>query len=337
MPTSLPISKRIAPRHVVSRVFGHRAVRVVTRRILFAVPLLFFVSVLTFVLASLAPGDPAREILGLNASPEAYARLRESLGLDLPLYEQYWRWLTRALHGDLGVSIVSGEPVTHAITSRLPVTLSLLVGALIVSVLVGVGLGLFSAVRGGTMGRMVDAFSLLGLALPSFWLAAVLISVFAVKLGWFPAVGYVPIGESPSRWLQSLVLPVLALAVGAIADYAKRTRQALAEELRSEHIRMAWANGISPASIYFRHALKSASILVVTLVGLQVVALLGGTIFAEYVFALPGLGSLAVDASLRHDLPMIQGIVVLFTLIIVVVNLVVDLAYTWLNPRVHTG
>jgi peptide/nickel transport system permease protein len=241
------------------------------------------------------------------------------------------------LHGDLGVSIVSGEPVTHAITSRLPVTLSLLVGALIVSVLVGVGLGLFSAVRGGTMGRMVDAFSLLGLALPSFWLAAVLISVFAVKLGWFPAVGYVPIGESPSRWLQSLVLPVLALAVGAIADYAKRTRQALAEELRSEHIRMAWANGISPASIYFRHALKSASILVVTLVGLQVVALLGGTIFAEYVFALPGLGSLAVDASLRHDLPMIQGIVVLFTLIIVVVNLVVDLAYTWLNPRVHTG
>jgi peptide/nickel transport system permease protein len=297
---------------------------------------MFVVSVLSFVLVSLTPGDAAREILGADATPEAYRSLRHALGLDQPLWEQYWTWLGHAVHGDLGVSLFTGEPVTQAIGERLPVTLWLISGALLVMLVVGVTLGVFSAVRGGTLGRFVDALGLTGFALPPFWVAAELIALFAVKWRFFPATGYVPITQSPSKWILSLMLPIAALALHGLAAVAKQTREAMLDALGSEYVRMAWANGISPTSIVYRHALKNAAIPVVTILGLQAVALLGGTVLVESVFALPGLGQLAVTASIQHDLPLVQGVVVYFTVIVVVINLVIDLAYSWLNPRVRT-
>jgi peptide/nickel transport system permease protein len=308
---------------------------VVMRRLLLTVPLLFLVSVLTFVLVSITPGDAATEILGANAPPEAYDRLRHSLGLDLPLHEQYWRWLRHALGGDLGTSLFTGERVTEAIDARLPVTLSLIVVSLLVQTVLGVGLGMLSATRGGAVGRAVDAFFLVGFALPAFWVGTILISLFAVRLHWLPAVGYVPLADSPRDWARSLVMPVIALSLHSIAALVKQTREAMLDALGSEYVRMARASGIAPWSILFQHAFKNAAIRVVTILGLLTIGLLGGTVIVESVFALPGVGSLAVTASIQHDLPLVQGIVVYFTVIVVVVNLTVDLAYTWLNPRVR--
>jgi peptide/nickel transport system permease protein len=309
---------------------------IVARRLLLAAPLLFVVSALSFVLASLTPGDPAHEILGVNAAPQDYARLRHALGLDLPLYDRYWRWLQHALHGDLGVSLFSGESVTHSIDGRLPTTLSLMIGALLVGLVVGVAFGVFSAIRGGIGGRLVDAVSLIGFALPSFWVGAILISLLAVTVRWFPATGYVPFSESAGGWVRALFLPVLALTLNGVAAIAKQTREAILDALSSEYVRMARANGISEASIVFRYALKHAGIRVITILGLQAVGLLGGTVLVENVFALPGAGGLLVDSSIKHDLPVVQGIVVYFTVMVVAINLLIDIAYSWLNPRVRT-
>lgn len=311
--------------------------RVVAHRVLVSVPLLLVVSALSFVLISFTPGDAARQILGTEAPPEAYPKLRRELGLDLPLYEQYWRWLKNAATGDLGTSLFSPESVSTLISDRLAVTLSLIIGSVVVSVILGVALGVFSALRGGAAGRAADAFALIGFAIPEFWLGVQLIVLFAVQLRWFPATGYVPLTESPVDWLRSLVLPITALSLGAVAAIGKQTREAMLDALASEHIRMAWANGVPARSIIFKHALRNASLPVVTVVGLLAVGLLGGTIVVENVFALPGVGSLAVTAATQHDLPLIQGIAACFTILVVVVNLLVDLAYSWLNPRVQTG
>jgi peptide/nickel transport system permease protein len=309
--------------------------RVVVRRCVMAVPLLFVVSALTFILVSLTPGNAAQQILGAQATRAEYAAFNRALGLNLPLYEQYWNWLRHALTGNLGESIFTHQPVSEAIGQRLPVTLSLLVSGLVVSAVIGIGLGTFSALRGGAVGRIVDAIALLGFTLPAFWVGAELIVIFAVWRNWFPATGYVAISDSPVGWLHSLVLPVVALSLYGIAATAKQTREGMLDVLASEHIRMAWANGIAPRSIVFRHALRNASMRVVTVLGLQAVGLLGGTVLVENVFALPGLGSLMVTAATQHDLPVVAGMVVYFTLIVVAINLVVDLAYVWLNPRVR--
>jgi len=321
----------------IQKTLLHPLVVLVLRRSAMTVTLLFVVTALSFVLVSLTPGDPATQLLGINATPEVAARLQRELGLDLPIYQQYLDWVKGAVSGDFGVSAFSGEPVTHAINDRLPVTLTLLCGALLVSVVVGVGIGVFSAVRGGLPGRLVDGMALIGFAVPSFWLGALLISWFAVKLGWLPATGYVKFSDSPADWLRSLVLPVLELSLGCIAAIAKQTRDAMLDALGSEYVRMAWANGVPARSIFFRHALKNAGMPVLTVTGLQAVGLLGGAILVENVFALPGLGSLVVSATTQHDLPLIQGMVVYFTIIVVVINLLVDVAYSRLNPRLRTG
>lgn len=307
--------------------------RLLGRRMGMAVPLLIVVSSLTFVMVSLT-GDAASELLGIDAPPGAHERLREELGLDLPLYQQYADWLRSALAGDLGSSVFrESETVTGALADRAPVTLSLVAGALLVSVVVGVGLGVLSAVRGGIMGRAADVVALVGWALPSFWVGAMLIGIF-VHVG-LPATGYVALTESPVGWLRSVVLPIGALSLAGVAAVTKQTREAMLDALGSEYVRMAWANGIPPHSVWFKHALKNAGIRVVTILGLLAVTLLGGTVLVESVFAVPGLGSLAVTAALRHDLPMVQGVVVLFTVIVLLVNVAIDLAYTWLNPRVR--
>ena len=307
------------------------------RRLLTAAPLLLVVSSFNFLLLSLTPGDAARQILGPRGTSEQYEALRQQLGLDLPIHEQYWRWLSHAVSGDFGNSIINGTPVVESIMSRVPVTLSLIAGSLLVSVAVGVSLGVFSAVRGGAIGKAVDALALLSWALPVFWVGSVLVVVFAIKLKWFPALGYVPFTESPQDWARSLVLPVAALSLGSVAAVLKQTREAMIDVLGSEYIRMAAANGISRTSLIYRHALKNAAIPVVTVLGVQTVGLLGGAVLIENVFSVPGLGSLVVSSALAHDIPMVQAVAVFFTVVVIIVNLSVDLAYGLLNPRVSAA
>lgn len=329
--------ERSLPRRLPRR--GLRAkypvVQLIAYRLFMGAVLLFGVSALSFFLLSLTPGDAARQILGLNGTPAQYAQLRNALGLDRPLYDQYWTWLVHALSGNLGVSLLNGGTVTQEIQSAAPVTMSLIAGSVVVSVVLGVLFGVFSAVRGGVLGKAVDAFALVGWALPVFWVASELVAVFAVWLHILPAVGYVPFSQSPSQWAQSLTLPVVALSLGPVAAIAKQTREAMLDVLASEHIRMAAANGVPPRSLIFRHALRNSATRVVTVLGIQIVGLLGGTVLVEGVFALPGLGSLVVTASVSHDIPVVQGVAVYFTLVVVVVNFVVDLVSWWLNPKVR--
>jgi peptide/nickel transport system permease protein len=307
----------------------------ILRRLMLSVPLLFIVSGLVFALNAIIPFDAARSILGAFAPDAQVAQLRHQLGLDLPESEQYWRWLTHALHGDLGKSLASREPVSQMILERLPTTLSLICGTLIVTVVVGTTLGIVSAVRGGKFGKAVDAMAMAGWVLPSFWLAAQLVVVFSVNLQWLPATGYTPLTASPSGWVRSLVLPVFALSIGGIGWLAKVTRDAMLDALGSEYVRMARASGLPERLVIFQHALKTAAVTVVTVAGLLAVSLLIGTVFVETVFGLPGLGSIVVTAVGQHDFPVVEGIVVFFTLIVVAINLVIDISYSILNPRVR--
>lgn len=310
-------------------------IRLLVRRLLLAVPLVFLVSLLTFLLQAAAPGDTARTILGDNFTPQAYTRLREQLGLDEPILTQYWHWLSGAIYGDFGVSPISGLDVGQQITTRLGVTLSLIISCTVVAAVLGIALGMLTALRGGALGRLVDALSMAGFAVPVFWFGLVLVTLFAVKLGWLPATGYVYPATSLSGWARSLVLPVTALALAPVAVIAKQTRDSMLDALSRDFVHGLRANGASSWSIVFRHALRNAAIPIVTIVGLMFVGMLTGTVLVESVFAMPGLGGLAVQSTVQHDLPMIQGVAVTFTIIVVLVNLIVDLAYGWLNPRVR--
>ena len=331
------VERRAAPMAGVARVAHNPYVRIAARRVLMAVPLLFIVTMLSFVLLSVAPGDSAQQILGQHATAKSLAALREQMGLNLPLPQQYWNWLTNALHGDLGTSTVTGQPVTEAIVQRLPVTLFITIGALIVMPLLGIALGVYSAVRGGLLDRLLGTLALVGYALPAFWLGSIMVSFFAVKLHWLPASGYVAPGVSVGDWLRSLVLPVAALSIGGVAVFAKQTRDAMLDVLASEHVRLAWARGVPPRQIYFRYALRAVSPVILTLVGLMTIGLLGGTVFVETIFALPGMGAYVATGAQQQDVPVVQGTTVFFTLIVVFVNLVTDLAYTALDPRVRTS
>lgn len=309
--------------------------RLVGRRLLISIPLVLLVTFLTFLLQAAAPGDTARTILGENYTPQGYHALRHQLGLDQPLLVQYWHWLDAALHGHLGTSPISGLVVASQITDRLGVTLSLVVCTSLLALVVGIGLGVVSATREGVVGRSVDVVSLLGLALPNFWLALVLVSVFAVTLRLVPTTGYVSLQDSPADWARSMVLPVVTLTIGIVAVLAKQTRDAMRDVLSRPFIHALRAKGVSETSIVLRHGLRNAAIPVVTVLGLLFVGLLSGTVLIEAVFAMPGLGGLAIQAATQHDLPTLQGVTLTFTLIVVAVNLLVDLAYGWLNPKVR--
>jgi len=307
--------------------------RLIAHRLVVSVALVFVVSLAAFLLQSAAPGDLARAILGRNFSVQAHEQLRHQLGLDRPVLVQYGQWLRDALHGDLGTSPISGLSVADEIAGRLPVTLSLIGCATAVTAFVGVALGVVSAVHGGRIGRVVDVLSLIGYALPSFWFALTMVTLFAVTVQLLPAIGYVALGASPAGWARSLVLPVATLALPGIAVFAKQTRDAMLEALSRDYVTALRAHGVPETSVVLRHALRNAAIPVVTLVGLTFIGLLSGTVFVESVFAMPGLGGLAVQATTQHDIRMIQGVVVVFTVIVVVVNLAVDLAYGGLNPK----
>lgn len=303
------------------------------RRLLAALLMLVLVSMLTFVLTALAPGDPATTVLGASATPDRVAALRQELGLDRPLVEQYVDWLLNALHGDFGHSLVTSQDVGQGIVAALPVTLSVVIGGTLLAGALGVGLGMMSAVRGGWPGRLVDVLSTLGLALPNFWLGWILVAVFAVQLQWFPATGYVALSNSPAEWLRSLVLPVLTLGAVGLTGIAKQTRDSTSETLSREYINAWRTDGVPERRIVLRHVLRNAAIPILTIIGLYFIGMLSGTVIVESVFALPGLGSMAVSAARSGDLPMIQGVVVVLCLGVVIANLLLDLLYGWLNPK----
>lgn len=307
-----------------------------TRWLFTAVPLVLGVSLLTFFLGSLVPGDAARTILGPSADPAAVAELHHRLGLDRPLWDQYWSWLVAALHGNLGTSVASGSQVWDDLSARLPVTLVLMAGSVLVAAAVGIWLGVAGALRAGVLGRLVDVAAMAGAAVPSFWLAELLVLVFAVHWRIFPATGYVAFGDSPSRWLSSLVLPVSALGLTSSAAVAKQTRDGVRNQLQRDYVVMLRARGVSERSIIGKHVLRNAAGPIVTVLGLMIVGMLGGTVLAEYVFVLPGLGGLAVSATQAHDIPEIQGVAVLFTVIVVIVTLLVEMLHRAVDPKVRT-
>jgi peptide/nickel transport system permease protein len=297
--------------------------RVITRRLLQAVPLVLLVSMVTFVLTALVPGDPAYLILGGNATPEQVAQFDHRMGFDLPVWEQYWNWLHGAVTGHFGTSFLSGEEVWPLVTSHLPVTLSLVIGGTLLGTVGGIALGVVSGIRSGATGRLTELLQMVGLAFPNFWVGLVLIEVFAVKLSLFPPTGYVPLTESPGEWLRSLVLPVFALALPAFAGIAKATRDGIRDAMGRDYVKMLRASGVREWRIVYVHALRNAAIPVLTFVG--------------PVFAMPGIGSLAQSSALGHDLAVIQAIAVVYCLVVVAANLLTDLAYGWANPKARTS
>jgi peptide/nickel transport system permease protein len=311
--------------------------RLIIRRLLLAIPLLFVVSFLSFALVAVAPGDPAADILGMNATKAQYAALDRQLGFDQPVPVQYWHWLVSALHGNLGTSYAYSEPVVTVVNTALGVTLSLVIGATLLTAVLGVGLGTLSAIRGGAAGRLTDALAMLGFAIPSFWLGLVLQDVFGVHARLVPATGFVPFGQSPSGWIRSLILPVVTLAVAGMTGVAKQTRDSLRDALHRDYIDALRADGVTEWRIVTRHALRNAAIPVVTTLGTIFIGLLSGTVLVESVFSMQGLGYLIVSAAGSHDLPVIEAITVYFTVGVVLVNLLVDLAYGWLNPRARVS
>ncbi|HST65260.1 MAG TPA: ABC transporter permease [Mycobacteriales bacterium] len=314
-------------------------IRSTLRWLLSSVALLFVVTALTFVLVSFAPGDAARAILSSQSStytPEQYEAMRHTLGIDQPLPVQYGRWLNGLLHGSLGNDLFSGQSVADMLKERIEPSLSVILGTVLVSGLLGTWLGIVSARRGGIAGRFVDVVSLLGLAIPNFWLAVLLVELLAVKLTLLPTGSYVPFLASPGGWLRSLVLPVATLSAAGVAFVAKQTRDSMSEALAAEYVTMLRARGLSTRSIVYRHALRNAAIPVVTLLGLLLISLLSGAVVIESFFSIPGLGQQAVDASGSHNLPVITGVAFCFTVVVVLANLLVDLSYRWLNPKVGT-
>jgi peptide/nickel transport system permease protein len=306
-------------------------------RLMLSVPLLLVVTVLTFVLNSLSPSDLARTILGADGTQAQYQELRRELGLDRPVLVQYGGWLRKAASGDLGASYLTKERVTSMLNPRLGVTLSIMAGVMVVCVALGLLLGVLSAVHGGWLGRAIDLLSLLGLMMPSFFVALLFIMVFAVWLRWLPATGYVMFSESAGGWASSLVLPILSVAFLPITNVAKQTREGMNDVLRRDFIRALRACGVSERAIIWKHALRNAALPVVTVLGLVMIGAISGAVFVERVFVLPGLGSLAVDAAQQSDIAVLQGATLYFGLIAVAINLLVDLSYGWLNPRVRVS
>ena len=299
--------------------------------------MLVVVSFFSFLLVSLVPGDPARSVLGPLATDQQVQALRRQMGLNRPLVDQYLAWLGHAVRGDLNVSLMTGTDVGQLLDVRVAPTLSLIILATATAAVVGIALGSWSAVHGGVPGRLIDTFSALGLAVPGFWLALLLVSWFSVRWPLFPPTGYTPIASSVGGWLRSMALPVAATALGAVTSVAQQTRDSMLDVLNRDFVLVLRANGLSDLSIVYRHVLRNAAIPVLSLLGVVCAGLLGSTVLIESIFGLPGLGSGAAMAATQHDIPVLQGAVIYFTLIVVGIGLLVDLCQAWLDPKVRTG
>jgi peptide/nickel transport system permease protein len=308
----------------------------IVRRILTTVPVMGVVAVAVFLLLHLTPGDPATVIAGDYARPEDIVRIRAQLGLDQPLYIQFFTWIGNVLTGDLGVSIFSNLPVTKLIGQRLEPTLALAVATIVFAVVVAVPLGVIAAWRAGSFAdRAIMVFSVLGFSVPVFVIGYALMWGFSLKLGWFPVQGYKPIAEGIVPFLRSIALPTFALGIIFIALIARITRASVLEVLTEDYIRTARAKGLDNRTLLIRHALKNAAVPIVTIIGIGIALLIGGVVVTESVFNIPGLGRLTIDSVLRRDYPVIQGVILMFSFVFVVVNLLIDLSYTVLDPRIR--
>lgn len=307
-------------------------------RLLAALPVLAIVSLLSFGIVWIVPGDVAAEMAGPTATAEELARLRERLGLMRPWHEQLIGWYGALAHGDLGESILLRQGVGAAIVERLPVTLSLTFTALAIALVCGTALGIVAAVRAGKAAdRAAMGTALIGFSIPDFWLGLVFVYLFAVVLGWLPTGGYVAFGADPLGWARSMILPAGTLALSQMGLFARMTRAAMLEVLRQDYVRTARAKGMPGWIVVGKHALRNALIPVVTVAGIAVGVLLGGAVVIESVFSLPGVGRLIVGAIQRRDYPVIQGGLLLTATIFVLVNLLVDLLYAALDPRIRHG
>lgn len=309
----------------------------IARRLLAGLVLLVVISLLTYLLLSVPNGDVARSILGPNATDDLVAAKRLELGLDRPLLSQYWSWLTEAVRGDLGRSWFTSENVRSSLAVRFPATLSLMVGATVVTAVVSFAVGVWAAVRRGVVDRLLQVFAVLGYAMPGFLVTILIVWAFAVNLGWFPAIGYTPVTESFGGWLRTITLPVVALSVGSVAGTAQQVRSSVIEVLREDYVRTLRARGLPMRRILVRHVLRNASAPALTVLGMQFVGLLGGAVLVEQIFGINGLGAMSVKYTTRGDVPVIMGLLMVTVIAVVIVNLAVDVGVGLLNPKARAS
>lgn len=308
------------------------------RRVLLAIPILFIVSIFCFSMINLIPGDPARVILGPEAPDQAVVQMRERLGLNEPIPVQYVHWIGNVLHGDLGNSLVDNAPVSTLILQRAPVTIELALGTFAVSLTISIVAGILSAYRRRSwLDYLSTGVALGGISIPHFWLGMMFIIIFAVNLGWFPASGYEPLFSNPAANITAMILPVFATGLRESAELTRMLRSSLLEQLGADYVRTAFSKGLSKKVVVVRHAVRNALIPFVTAGGLQIAGLLGGLVVTEQVFQLPGLGSLIVDSILKRDFTTVQGTVLTITFMVVIINLIVDLLYALIDPRISVS
>lgn len=305
-------------------------------RILALIPVLLVISIVTVGLTALLPANAADRIAGDSATPEQVAAIRADLGLDQPWYQQYWDWLMGVVRGDFGNSLIDHSAVLPLVGDRLGVTLSLALVATVIGLVLGISAGTIAALRSDSLlDRAITILSSVALAMPAFWIGLILVAVFALQLGWFPATGYVPFTTDPMGWLSSVILPGLSLGLIVTAMLARHARASMIQVLQMPHVRTSRAMGLPARSVIGRHALKSALSPVITTMGFQFAYLLGGAVVVERVFGIPGMGDLALNAVISGDMPIIQAIVLTTGLCVALAQLAVDIAYGYLNPKVR--
>lgn len=306
------------------------------KRVLAVIPILIFVGILTFSLVHIAPGDAANIMAGDYAGPDDVKLIRAELGLDKPVTTQFIEWAGRTLRGDLGRSIYSGKSVSELVAARIGPTVSLTVIAGILAVMVGIPMGVFAAWRAGSRwDRGIQIYAAMGISIPGFWLGFIMILLFAVYLRWFPVIGYVSPGESFTGWVRSITLPVTLLVISGSSVIVRMTRASILEVLREDYIRTARAKGLANKAVLFRHALRAGAIPIITVVGALAGALITGVVVTETVFTIPGLGRLVAETVQNRDFPVVQSMLMLLATLYVFINLMVDLAYVFFDPRVR--
>ena len=308
----------------------------ILRRLLVALPVLLLVSLISASLMQLVPGDPAAAIAGSSASDIEIAKIREQLGLNRPFASRLADWYVALAHGDLGNSILLNRPVTRAIAERVPVTLALAGFALLLTIAIGLPCGIIAAVRANTwVDQAVLTFALIGVSVPNFWLSLMLIVLFGVMLEWLPAGGYVPFADDPVQWLRCLILPALSLALLQVGLLARITRATMLEVLQQDYVRTARAKGLPALKVIGKHALKNVMVPVVTVIGISFGLLLSGSVVIETVYSIPGMGRLLANAIFGRDYPLIQGGLLLTAAVLVLLNLIVDVLYAVIDPRIR--
>ena len=333
---SLPRPREPATAVGPAKIGGSPVLAYMVRRVLATIPVMAVVALFVFALLHLSPGDPAAIIAGDTATPADIARIRVALGLDQPLYLQFGDWVGHLLRADLGVSIFTNLPVSTLIGQRVEPTVALTISTLFVSVLVAIPMGVLAAWKAGSwIDRLVMVFAVLGFSVPVFILAYVLIYVFAIGANLLPVQGYVSIRHGIAPFLSHIVLPSIALGTVYTALIARITRASMLDVLAQDYIRTAQAKGLSDDRVLIGHALKNAAVPIATIIGIGLALLISGVVVTETVFAIPGIGRLTVDAILRRDYPVIQGIILIFSAAYVLVNLLIDLSYTFLDPRIR--